>query len=96
MWRVIAGLFLVFVAVTSAIAYALWTDHFDEYMVCLKTHPSETDKCFMAFLLLSPPMQTVQSIQQACDKSDADCLVEMGKEAGMRKLEKSAENEVNK
>ena len=70
----------------ALIEVLVWLGHWSQYQECLKKNHGDS-KCLIDFLMLSPPIQDVQDLKQACDKSDVKCFTKLGQAAIENKIE---------
>ncbi len=85
--KIIGAFFLI----GTLLALAAWMSiSWPRYTSCLN---SEKDKagCFSAFLVASPPIQEAKELQEACNQSDANCLLKIGQKAAEKRATDAVE-----
>lgn len=59
---------------------------------CIIENGIDNQECFKYFILQSPSVKPVADVAEACEKSDEECLKEIGKQAVTSKIQESVKN----
>jgi hypothetical protein len=85
------GIIAVILGVLAFFAILVWALHLPKYFDCLKNPKGEQTPCLTDFITLSPPVQEVVALQQACDpnnSSDLKCGLTLAQKVAEEKLSK--------
>ena len=79
------GFVVAILVIISLVAAIAWVSQLPAYMNCLKKTSGSAD-CLTSYITASPPVKDATDLAQACNQTDANCIVNIGERMIERKL----------